>query len=239
MSFIENQGAIVAQGVQAWLENEAFISSHNPNSPLDELEPMRQELIDGKDPKFNGHASRMELWLAQYDGWIGPEQSQTLVASVAFGALIFLSGAFRRQRYMQSIDQNDYDRRKQQFLHPYGIIIPSFLPECLEDDRLSFTSADTVKNQGAKAIETTRQAFDTIYAHVPADFGKDISISVEAIIHEQEEWLSFLSKVLTHSSGAFRFPMEKLTIFKPNVLNERVKTTLEQSLAEREQASAN
>lgn len=228
----EVNDAFTAEAVQWWLEKEAANSTFNANSSLDDLDGMRQSLVDGQDPKIGGHISRMQLWLGDYDDdrfeYLSTDEKEATVSRVAFGALMFLSGNYRRQRILQSTDRDDYFRRKLEWVYPHGIDIKDFISERLRQDRQSGVSCEDVKNQGHQSLKTTEEALEVIYANVPRDFGLELSSSVLAIRQEEHNWLTFLSKVLTHGSTSLGIPIESVPILEPKTITEAKPTTLEE-----------
>jgi hypothetical protein len=222
---------IVGEAVQWWLEKEAGHSTFDQNKGLDNLLVARQAILKGADPKIQGHLGRMELWLSTYDeAGLRSSHAEQLAANVAFGAMMFLSGAYRRQRYLQSANQSDYFQRKSGWYHPGGVVIPEFLPPRLLQVEESGVEVKDVKFQGFASIILTENSIRTMYERAPADFGQDESLSVDEIRLEQISWLTFLSRALRCASHAFSLPMEHTPILEPKPRTEAGLTTLSEVL---------
>lgn len=235
MSEVSQSDVVVAEGVQWWLEKEAGNSTFNQNKGLDELEGLRQTLVDKADPKVGGHISRMQKWLEAYPSIedYTDTQRDELDSKVAFGALMFLSGAYRRQRYIQAQDQDDYYRRKLDWVHPGSIDIKNLFPALLLRDRSTILDPHDVVDAGHRAIDATDDAFSVIYANAPEDFGKEKSQSVGVIVDEQKAWLDFLSKSLINSSHRRGLDPRHVPILEPTTITHAEQTTFHDVLATR------
>ncbi|HUA13509.1 MAG TPA: hypothetical protein VL989_03350 [Candidatus Sulfotelmatobacter sp.] len=223
----------VGDAVQYWLELEAQDSSTSSNRVLDDLEEGRQNLVDHKDPKINGHIDRMQLWLGMYDVDGSPRVQAELVSRVAFGALMFLSGQFRRLRYLQATNQANYYRRKETWCYPNSVNIGRLLATFLDSDGKERVPASDVVDQGTASIQTTQRALDVLFDRAPLDFGQDQSESTLAVRNEQWAWTSFLSKVLTNASQDLGLPLGQVPILEPKSISEAKPTTLSSILTQK------
>ncbi|HET8991947.1 MAG TPA: hypothetical protein VFN31_02860 [Candidatus Saccharimonadales bacterium] len=230
MPLVEPRDMFSAEAVQEWLIQEAANSTLNRNSPLDDLGQMRQTLINRSDPKISGHISRMENWLPLLEEVLTRRETESLIANISFGAMVFLSGTYRRQRIMQSTDQADYYERKKQWKHPGGVDIQSVMANYFADDRLLGITAEELNEVGEESIAVTKSSMTTIYNNVPKDFGAEQSTSVKCINNEQMAWCNFLSKSLTYASARLDLPVYKVPILEPKPITESSRTTLEELL---------
>jgi hypothetical protein len=227
MNSVRNPELVVGTAVHHWLEVEASNSTFDRNKPLDNLEYGRQSLIDRDDPKMNGHLSRMNLWLGEYDkGEMSSSAEEMLSSRLTFGALMFLSGAYRRQRYLQASDQDDYYRRKLEWYHPGGIVIPEHLAQSLRSLADFDVSEKDIKRQGKNSMDVAEERLEVIYRRAPEDFGIEQSASVDAVRQEQTGWLAFLGTVLTHASRSQETPTLEIPILEPKSISEAELTTL-------------
>jgi len=230
MSEFDRSSSVVAEGVQWWLEKEAGNSTFNQNKPLDELQQLRLTLVNKADPKVNGHIGRMEKWLDYYPSIenFTPSEQDKLDSRIAFGALMFLSGQYRRQRYIQADNQEDYYHRKLDWIHPGGIEIKSYLPTLLHS-----CTPEGVVSVGQNAIKATRSSFEVIYANAPNDFGKEESESIDSIVGEQKAWLELLGNALTNSSIRRNQEPQFVPILEPTTITHANQTTLHEVLQAR------
>jgi len=229
MTYSESSLLLTSEAIQLWLEQEAANSTFDRNSYLDNLEDGRRTLVERNDPKIGNHATRMSLWLDAYDyDSLSAEDSVQRSRNVAFGARMFLSGDYRKQRYLQAVDQEDYLDRKLNWHHPNGVQVVPFIKRCLALDKLTRVTNQAVKISGLAALKTAEDSIQTIYERTPLDFGKGSSESVKGIRQEQANWLKFLIKVLIHASFGLNLALEDIPIFEPKSISDARQTTLKE-----------
>lgn len=100
------------------------------------------------------------------------------------------------------------------------------MTDCLKEHRIFGVTAQEVVAQGTTSLAVTQKSMEVIYNRVPEDFGKDISDSIDAINHEQESWLTFLSKVLSYGSVRLKVPVREVPILEPKPFGEAQRTNL-------------
>jgi len=218
------------EGVRAWLHEERVNSSTGSNAILDDLEWGRQALINHHDHKFESHVGRHNLFADQYSA-LGYSRDQDGVQSIAnftFGALMFLSGADRRQRYLLSSNQADYDRRKKEDDHPSALDIYERLAIDLEGSRdVEYINPAFVRKLGAEAIRSSVISLEVSYKNAPQDFYKEMSPSIEAIKFEQHSWAVFLAAAIREANNRLDLnDVSQTPTREPKTITEAQLTTL-------------
>jgi hypothetical protein len=119
-----------------WLTEEIANSDSGRNAYLSDYGPQRADLFKPiEDPtnyqfqKAKSHHNRINSWVTAY---ADPKlrQDDDFTAKIIFGCLMNVSGAWRKQCYLESEDMKDYQARRQGA--PAGVNIGNFVMQELD-----------------------------------------------------------------------------------------------------------
>jgi hypothetical protein len=210
----------VGTAIDKWLAEEAEDSSRGRNEVLDDLSAARQAIEQGQDPKAAGHISRFELWLEAFKHPnLSKQQDDEATGRILFGALMFLSGSYRRQRYVQAANQDDYYERKFHRSDPHAVPPGDYVAERLADHDFGGSLEDIEGNAG-RAISTTEATLRLLSERAPGDFGKDESDSVKALASEQRAWLDVLATGLAYAASKRGGNYAAVPVFESKSISE-------------------
>lgn len=221
----KKQAEDIAVGIYQWLNAEVQSSSQGTNSYLNDFDEIRKLMILGYEhpqnitsKKNESHMDRLPVWWQGFEMLSpGEEGYDYQAARITFAGLVFISGAYRHQSYLQAVNAEDYLKKRSLVLgvnptKPVADAFAAVVPETsgLEQANVNLESLTELKDKVARigdmAIKNTyhrleygyttgRSDLDGINAIVEEyqELGKSDSASVKELVAAQRNWLYFLA----------------------------------------------
>jgi hypothetical protein len=129
----------IAEVIHDWLQAEIESSMSGRNHVLDDWDKFQQDLrLPFNDPrnqdgqKIRSHHNRLHLWTLMPEQYDHLTTDDKFLAQQTWAALMMVSGAFRKQCFIQSYGQNSYEQRRRE-QGPAGINIADTVQRRLDE----------------------------------------------------------------------------------------------------------
>jgi hypothetical protein len=158
----------ISRGIDIWLRQEVTESGEGRNQSLDSYPDMRQSYMAGEDgytldvAKAAGHYGRFKLALGNLDeSELQPFSDfyKFAVGKVIHHALMFVSGGFRTQAFLEASSQEEYNQNRFGRLNDYNGAIGINLDDHVGEGLKEIDALATM--QGLKALSHAKN--DEIY----------------------------------------------------------------------------
>lgn len=231
MSSAESASDNIAAAFHGWLVSEVETSSEDRNKYLNGFNDWRKGMEYGYDQQRNwtvgknvGHLDRLTTsWWEAYE--LVPDNDQ-VSAKILFSALMFVSGAFRNQCYLQSKTAEEYMERRYDAV---GVNIHEVVSErikaCLPEDSDFLDAGINMEHLDEKriaALKIGERAIRRICVRIPydRDFGQEESWSVETMKLAQRNWIGFAADAVTLAAKIRRGDLTAVPFLEPRNISD-------------------
>jgi hypothetical protein len=193
----------IAKAMNDWLQAEIESSMEGRNAILDDWEQFQRDLrLPFDDPhnqnagKTKSHYNRLLQWTLASEQYPDLLQDDYYLARQMFCAQMFVSGAYRRQCFLQAHDADDYALRRRS-MGPVGINLQDTVAQRLSD----YSSGDpflTLPYKNTPEAHLTEETMQTndgglqiskeVHDMALADAGHEESRSISLLRLSQDLW---------------------------------------------------
>ncbi|MBX4197252.1 hypothetical protein KW801_01700 [Candidatus Saccharibacteria bacterium] len=208
MNELNTSSERIAAATYEWLKAEINNSAEDRNSYLDNFDLMRSKLCLGYEDDDNwsakkdrDHIGRLPILYEGFVAGIGTPDADITAARMLLAPLMFLSGNYRVQSYIQAKDQQSYLSRRGKVIDiDLEGAIYSRLADILPNDG-DFTKAWITVEGLNRRMEIAAHIGQTAMREVHGrlqdglDFGQPHSFSVHKLKDSQYSWAGFAADV--------------------------------------------
>lgn len=232
---VEIAGRKVATSFYNWLAEEVE-TSVTDNASLDDFKEARRRLgldYEGTEnwaaEKQKGHLNRVDVkfWpLYESD----PEDDE-FSAQVLFGAMMFTSGAYRIQSYLQAKSPEEYNNRRRRAagINLYQVVtgrLATLLPASGNFSRadISVASYEGLTLEQSKT-EVMQKIGETTVRNVARrvseghDLGEESSPSLDEMLKAQKSWIEFATDCVTVAAKLRRGDLSAVPFLEPKSIS--------------------
>lgn len=227
---VERSSEAITTTFNQWLIDEVATSSIDRNSYLDDyagaLKGLSLGYGDTNNPTYAKHSSHLDRLPIWWEAFSNDPTDDTQTGKIIFGALMFVSGAFRKQCYLQAQGTEDYtERRKQAIGIPLrnAVDVRSYthLPSTG-----NFRSARiTIEQLEERRIGAEKQSDDSLrrmLARTAAgyDIGAPDSISVREMKMDQYNWATFAVDCVIFAAKIRKGTLKSVPVLEPVTITD-------------------
>lgn len=225
-----------AERLETWLSEEVVSSGEGRNSILDDwglyqegLEKPFHEPSNAFAGKARGHYDRLRNWTLGFELDSGLLHDEYYMARQKFCAQIEISGAFRRQCFVESWDPGEYKTRR--FEHgPAGIDLEKCIAERLDEYtawKQLIPGAAFQQNPAARLIANTNkvndeylQIVETVQGIAIRDAGQENSAAANYLKRAQKIWTGLFVDYTMFDINVTGTPLEKIAFLEPKSISD-------------------
>jgi hypothetical protein len=226
---------LVAKALRDWLQEEIENSMIGRNAILDDWSQFKRDLklpfddFRNQDAgKARSHYDRLATWTLASEEYPDLLQDDYFIARQMFCAQMFISGAFRKQCFLEARNADEYIQKRKNH-GPAGIDIEESATTRLNDHQNgnAFLRGPYKNTLEAQLIEKTLQANDT-----SLELSKDthntifnnpdskVDVAITRLMYAQDMWSSLTVDYIVYSALLKNGKLDDVPMLRPKSISE-------------------
>jgi hypothetical protein len=226
---------LVAKALRDWLQEEIENSMIGRNAILDDWSQFKRDLklpfddFRNQDAgKARSHYDRLATWTLASEEYPDLLQDDYFIARQMFCAQMFISGAFRKQCFLEAGNAEEYIQKRKNH-GPTGINIEESVTTRLNDHQTgnAFLREPYKNTPEAQLIEKTLHANDTglelskdTHSTIISNPDSKVDVAIPLLMHAQDMWSRLIVDYIFYSALSKNGQLDNVPMLQPKSISE-------------------